>query len=75
VPEKATQGAETQARDWRWVEASGCSERLLAAFPTPIGKGSFRTNEVRILRKTSDAGPGNLLILAPYLYFSAREAS
>ena len=31
VPEKATQGAEIQGRNWSWVEATVWNERMLAA--------------------------------------------
>jgi len=34
VPVRVRQGAETQGRDWSWVEASGWSERMLAALET-----------------------------------------
>jgi RNA-directed DNA polymerase len=38
VLELATQGADTQGRDWSWVEASVWTERMLAALDNG-GKG------------------------------------
>lgn len=41
VPKRARQGAETQGRDWSWVEATVWSERMLAALENGVkgGKG------------------------------------
>ncbi len=41
VPEKATQGAETHRSDWRWVEASVWSERMLAALKNGVKGGKW----------------------------------
>ena len=41
VPEKATQGAETQGRDWTWVEAAVWSERMLAALGNGVRGGKW----------------------------------
>jgi RNA-directed DNA polymerase len=41
VPEKATQGAETQRRDWSWVEATVWNERLLAALGNGVRGGKW----------------------------------
>ena len=41
VPERATQGAETQGRDWSWVEATVWSERLLAALGNGVRGGKW----------------------------------
>ena len=41
VPEKATQGAETQGRDWTWVEATVWSERMLAALGNGVRGGKW----------------------------------
>ena len=41
VPEKARQGAETQRTDWRWVEASVWSERMLAALENGVKGGQW----------------------------------
>ena len=39
VPARATQDAQTQPRDWRWVEATIWTERMLAALENGV-KGS-----------------------------------
>jgi RNA-directed DNA polymerase len=41
VPEKATQGAETQGRDWTWVEAAVWNERMLAALGNGVRGGKW----------------------------------
>jgi RNA-directed DNA polymerase len=41
VPEKATQGAETQGREWSWVEASVWNERMLAALQNGVKGGKW----------------------------------
>ena len=41
VPEKATQGAETQSRDWSWVEATVWNERMLAALGNGVRGGKW----------------------------------
>jgi len=41
VPEKATQGAEIQGRDWSWVEATVWSERMLAALGNGVRGGKW----------------------------------
>jgi RNA-directed DNA polymerase len=41
VPEKATQGAETQGRDWTWVEATVWNERMLAALGNGVRGGKW----------------------------------
>ena len=41
VPEGATQGAETQGRDWSWVEAEVWSERMLAALENGVKGGKW----------------------------------
>jgi len=41
VPEKATQGAETQRRDWSWVEAAVWNERMLAALGNGVRGGKW----------------------------------
>ena len=41
VPERATQGAETQGRDWSWVEASVWNERMLAALENGVKGGKW----------------------------------
>ena len=41
VPERATQGAETQGRDWTWVEATVWSERMLAALGNGVRGGKW----------------------------------
>src|SRR5882762_10602160 len=41
VPARATQGAETQGRDWSWVEASVWNERMLAALANGVKGGKW----------------------------------
>jgi len=41
VPEKATQGAETQGRDWTWAEAAVWNERMLAALGNGVRGGKW----------------------------------
>jgi RNA-directed DNA polymerase len=41
VPKSATQGAETRARDWSWVEASVWNERMLAALGNGVKGGQW----------------------------------
>ena len=41
VPVRATQGAETQGRDWSWVEAEVWSERMLAALENGVKGGKW----------------------------------
>jgi RNA-directed DNA polymerase len=41
VPERARQGAETQGRDWSWVEATVWSERMLAALGNGVKGGKW----------------------------------
>jgi hypothetical protein len=41
VPEKATQGAEIQGRNWSWVEATVWNERMLAALGNGVKGGKW----------------------------------
>lgn len=41
VPVRATQGAETQGRDWSWAEATVWSERMLAALKNGVKGGKW----------------------------------
>ena len=41
VSERTTQGAETQGRDWSWVEASVWNERMLAALENGVKGGKW----------------------------------
>ena len=41
VPVRATQGAETQGREWAWVEAEVWSERMLAALENGVKGGKW----------------------------------
>jgi RNA-directed DNA polymerase len=41
VPKRARQGAETQGRDWSWVEATVWSERMLAALENGVKGGKW----------------------------------
>jgi len=41
VPARATQGAETQGRDWSWVEATVWNERMLAALGNGVRGGKW----------------------------------
>ena len=41
VPARATQDAETQGRDWSWVEASVWNERMLAALENGVKGGKW----------------------------------
>lgn len=41
VPVRATQGAETQGREWSWVEAEVWSERMLAALENGVKGGKW----------------------------------
>ena len=41
VPDTARQGAETQGRDWTWVEATVWSERMLAALGNGVKGGKW----------------------------------
>ena len=41
VPARATQGAETQGRDWTWVEATVWKERMLAALGNSVKGGKW----------------------------------
>ena len=41
VPTRATQGAETQGRDWTWVEATVWNERMLAALGNGVRGGKW----------------------------------
>ena len=41
VPATATQGKDTQARDWSWVEASVWTERMLAALGNGVTGGKW----------------------------------
>ena len=41
VPEKATQGADTQDRNWSWVEATVWNERMLAALGNGVKGGKW----------------------------------
>ena len=41
VPKRATQGAETRAGKWSWVEASVWSERMLAALENGVKGGKW----------------------------------
>ena len=41
VPERARQGAETQGRDWSWVEAAVWKERMLAALGNGVRGGKW----------------------------------
>jgi RNA-directed DNA polymerase len=51
VPEKATQGAETQGRDWTWVEATVWSERMLAALENGVKGGKWFSLIDKVYRK------------------------
>ena len=41
VPARATQGAETQGREWTWVEATVWNERMLAALGNGVRGGKW----------------------------------
>jgi len=41
VPKRATQGAETRAGKWTWVEATVWSERMLAALENGVKGGKW----------------------------------
>lgn len=41
VPETATQGKDIQTRDWRWVEASVWTDRMLAALDNGVTGGKW----------------------------------
>ena len=41
VSVRATQGAETQGREWSWVEAEVWSERMLAALENGVKGGKW----------------------------------
>ena len=47
VPEKATQGAETQRREWSWVEATVWNERMLAALGNGVRGGKCLDDHLR----------------------------
>ena len=47
VSARTTQGAETQVRDWTWVEASVWNERMLAALGNGVKGGKMPTSQGR----------------------------
>jgi RNA-directed DNA polymerase len=51
VPARATQDAETQGRDWSWVEASVWNERLLAALVNGVKGGKWFSLIDKVYRK------------------------
>jgi RNA-directed DNA polymerase len=51
VPARATQDAETQGRDWSWVEASVWKERLLAALVNGVKGGKWFSLIDKVYRK------------------------
>ena len=51
VPEKATQGAETRAGKWTWVEATVWSERMLAALENGVKGGKWFSLIDKVYRK------------------------
>lgn len=50
VPERATQGAGTQGRDWSWVEASIWTERMLAALENGVQGGKWFSLIDKVIR-------------------------
>lgn len=51
VPKRARQGAETQGRDWSWVEATVWSERMLAALENGVKGGKWFSLIDKVYRK------------------------
>jgi RNA-directed DNA polymerase len=51
VPKRATQGAETQEKDWTWVEASVWNERMLAALANGVKGGKWFSLIDKVYRK------------------------
>ena len=51
VPARATQDAETQGRDWSWVEASVWNERMLAALVNGVKGGKWFSLVDKVYRK------------------------
>jgi RNA-directed DNA polymerase len=51
VPARATQDAETQGREWSWVEASVWNERLLAALVNGVKGGKWFSLIDKVYRK------------------------
>jgi RNA-directed DNA polymerase len=51
VPARATQDAETQGRDWSWVEASVWNERMLAALVNGVKGGKWFSLIDKVYRK------------------------
>lgn len=51
VPARATQGAETHAGKWRWVEATVWSERMLAALENGVRGGKWFSLIDKVYRK------------------------
>lgn len=51
VPERATQGAETRAGKWAWVEAEVWSERMLAALENGVRGGKWFSLIDKVYRK------------------------
>ena len=67
VPEKATQGAENQGRNWSWVEAAVWNERMLAALGNGvkggqgfslIGIDGFVRRRLRAILRKQEKRPG-----------------
>jgi len=66
VPARATQDAETQGRDWSWVEASVWSERMLAALGNGVKGGKWFSLIDKVYRKqTLNAAWNKLPISIP----------
>jgi RNA-directed DNA polymerase len=51
VPKRATQGAETRAGKWTWVEATVWSERMLAALENGVKGGKWFSLMDKVYRK------------------------
>ena len=51
VPARAKQDAETQGRDWSWVEATVWSERMLAALGNGVRGGKWFSLIDKVYRK------------------------
>jgi RNA-directed DNA polymerase len=66
VSERTTQGAQTQGRDWSWVEASVWNERMLAALENGVKGGKwfslidkvYRAETLRAAWKKVEANAG-----------------
>ena len=53
VPARAKQGADTQARDWAWVEASLWTERMLSALGNGVKGGKWFSLVDKVIRPTT----------------------